>query len=82
MTVIRLAQIERPEYYDVARALRNIADEIERGEYGDVISCGVALLGDALEVFGAGPDSEPPMVAMLFNAGALRFAKNLEAGFE
>jgi hypothetical protein len=63
---------------DVPGTLREVADEIERGDYGDVSTLGVAVMGDRLEVFGAGDDSLGPSVALLFNAAALRIARAIE----
>ncbi len=80
MTTLKLVQPEKPEYFDAARALRNIADEIENGAYGDVQSCGVVVLGDTLEVFGAGENSGGPMINLLFSAAVARFARDLEDG--
>lgn len=58
--------------------LRKIADEIEAGKYGEVGTIAIVLLGDTMNIFGAGPESEAPAVALLLNAGALRFAKAIE----
>jgi hypothetical protein len=77
--IVSLVQPSNPDYYDVASALRNIADSIEAGEYGEVLSCGVVLAGNTLEVFGAGPDSEAPMMVTLFNSASFRFVRDLEA---
>lgn len=60
------------EYRTAVTALRNIADAIEAGEYGEVGSIGIVLMGDTVEVFGAGMDSGGPAIATLLNAGALR----------
>lgn len=63
---------------DPVAALRKIADEIERGDYGDIGCLAVALLGDTFEVFGAGPDSEGPSVSVLLQAGQMRIARSIE----
>lgn len=75
----QLVQFPTPGYRDPVKALRKLADDIERGEYGEVGSCGVVIFGDTMEVFGSGVDSDGPTIALLFNAGALRFAKECEA---
>lgn len=68
-----------PDYRDPVRALRNLADDIEAGKFGDVGSCAVAVFGDTLEVFGSGVDSDGPTIALLFSAAAHRFAREIES---
>jgi hypothetical protein len=75
---LNVVQFPTPDYKDAVKALRNIADEIEAGAYGDVSTAAIALFGDKLEVFGAGSDSEAPTVALLFSAAAARFAREIE----
>lgn len=65
-------------FRDPVAELRRIADEIEQGVYGAVGSIGIVLLGDRMEVFRAGLDAEAPSVALLLQAGALRFARAIE----
>lgn len=67
-----------PDYKDPVKALRNLADQIESGDFGDIGSCGVVLFGDKMDVFGSGPDSEASVISLLFSAAALRFAKSIE----
>lgn len=43
-----------PGLQNIPELLRNIADTIERGEYGDVGEGALVLAGDAVEVFGLG----------------------------
>lgn len=64
---------------DPVAALRAIADEIESGFYGGVGCVGVVLLGDTMEVFGAGPDREAPSVALLLHAGFSRLSSSIES---
>lgn len=59
-------------FRDVPATLRHIADEIEADKYGTVGIVGLVLLGDTLEVFGIGPDSEAPSIAQILNAGAMK----------
>jgi len=59
-------------FRDVPATLRRIADEMEAGGYGEVSCAGLVLLGDSLEVFGMGPDSEAPSVALVLNAGVMK----------
>lgn len=65
-------------YRDAVATLRVIADEIEAGKFGEVGCIGVALLGDTMEVFGAGADSEAPSVAMLLHAGFMSLSRSIE----
>ena len=65
-------------FRDPVATLRLIADRIGAGDYGRVGSLGLVLLGDKMEVFGAGPDSEAPSVALLLHAGFLRLSKAIE----
>jgi hypothetical protein len=78
MTQLNVVQFPIPEYRDPVKALRNLADGIEAGEYGDVSSCGVVVFGDVMHVYGSGADSEAPTIALLFSAAAHRFAKEIE----
>lgn len=68
-----------PDYRKPVKMLRNLADEIEAGAFGEITSLGVVTFGSTMEVFGAGVDSGPTTVALLFHAAALRFASELEA---
>lgn len=65
-------------FRDPVATLRNIADEIEAGKYGEVGCIGIAVLGDRLEVFGAGPDSEGPAVAVTLHAGFMKLTRAIE----
>ena len=75
---LNVVQFPVPNYRDPAKALRNLADEIEAGRFGEVTSCGVVVFGDTMEIFGSGSDSEACTIALLFNAAAHRFAKEIE----
>lgn len=65
-------------YRNPVSALRQIADDIENGKYGDVGCVSIAVLGDTMEIFGAGPDSDPAPVAMLFHAAFMRLSLSIE----
>ena len=71
-------QLYDSNYRDPVATLRSIASDIEAGKYGDVGSVGVVLLGDTMEVFGMGKDSEAPSVGLLLHAGFLRLSKAIE----
>lgn len=68
----------KTNYRDPAATLRVIADQIEAGRYGPVGCVGVALLGNTMEVFGMGEDSDAPSVAMLLHAGFARLSGAIE----
>lgn len=64
-----VVEFKRPEYFNAASALRNIADDIEAGEYGEVATCAVTLkTSEGLDIFGAGPRSEIENVYFVFGA--------------
>lgn len=62
---------------EVVPTLRAIADQIERGDLGDVGSCAVVTLGTKLEVFGMGQDSVGPSIHLLLLAGANKLQHGL-----
>lgn len=61
-----------------AATLREIADRIDSGQYGEVGCVAVVLLGDTCEVFGAGIDSDGSSVALLLHAGFQRMSRAVE----
>jgi len=63
---------------DPAATLRAIAQEIEDGVYGGVGTVALVLLGDTMEVFAMGEDSEAPTAALLLHAGFTRLSNSLE----
>jgi len=73
-----IVSLYESNFRDPIATLRKIADQIEAGEFGDVGCIAVALLGDTMEVFGAGEDSEAPSVAMLLHAGFVRLSNSVE----
>lgn len=78
MADLKVVTLHESNFRDPAATLREIAKSIENGEYGGVGTVAVVVLGDTMHVFGAGPDAEAPVIALLLNAGALRFAKAIE----
>lgn len=70
--------VHESNFRDVVKTIRKIADEIERGDFGEVKQCGIAIFGEQLNVFGAGPDAEAPTIALLFSAAHLRLARAIE----
>lgn len=78
MADLKVVTLQDSNFRDPVATLRKIADEIEAGDFGEIGCVGVVLLGDSMEVFGFGPDSEAPSVALLLHAGFLRLSKSLE----
>ena len=75
---MNVVQLRESNFRDTTATLRAIADQIDAGEHGEVGSLGLVLLGNRMEVFGIGPDSEGPSVALLLHAGFMRLSKSLE----
>lgn len=65
-------------FRDVAATLRQIADQVEKGEFGDVETAGVVLFGSTLDVFGLGEESDALTVGMVLHAGFMRLSCSLE----
>jgi hypothetical protein len=76
--VADIVTLHASNFRDPVATLRAIADEIEGGKYGDVGCVGVVVMGDTLEVFGMGEDSEAPSVAMVLHGGFMRLARAIE----
>lgn len=75
---LKVVTLHDSNFRDPVATLRSIADDIEAGRYGDVGTVALVLLGDTLEVFGLGRDSEGPSVGLLLHAGFLRLSRALE----
>ncbi len=76
---LKVVKFPVPDYKDPVTMLRNLADQIEAGEFGEVNTIAIATFGESLECFGGGADSEAPTVALLFNAAGMRFAREIES---
>lgn len=74
----KVVTLHESNFRDAAATLRVIADQIDAGEYGAIGCAGLVILGDTMEVFGMGPDSEAPSVAMLLHAGFMRLSLSIE----
>jgi len=73
-----VGEIKPPEYKDPVKMLRNLADDIENGDYGTVHTIAIATFGDdGLQVFGGGDDSVGPTVAMVFQAASMKMCQSL-----
>jgi len=78
MALAEVIVLQDSNFRDPAATLRKIADEIDAGIYGPVGCAGLVLLGNELQVFGMGYDSETPSVGMLLHAGFMRLSRCLE----
>lgn len=69
----RPVDISPPNFKDPVKLLRNLADDIEAGRYGDVETIVVATAGsEGYETFGGGKDSDMHACAFLFAAASQR----------
>jgi hypothetical protein len=75
---LKVVEIGIDNLRDPAKQLRNIADGIDAGEYGEVTSLAVAMLGNQLHIFGGGADYFAPSVALLMRAASLRMEREIE----
>lgn len=77
-----VGEINPPDYKNPVKMLRNIADQIEDGKYGDVNTIVVATFGDVgVDTFGGGKDSSLFHCAYLFGVAQTRLL-NLPFGGE
>jgi hypothetical protein len=67
---------------DIPGHLRKLADRIEAGEYGEVNTVALALMGGSFEAFGWGDGFENsamgPAAACMFGAAQLRIVQAIE----
>lgn len=75
---LKVVELDIFNFVDPASVLRRIAAAIDAGTYGRVGAVGVVVLGDQMEVFGAGPDSGAPSIALLLHAGFMRLSRAIE----
>ena len=69
---------EKPILRDPANQLREIANGIEKGEWGPVGTFGLVIMGNTTEVFGGGEKFDLGDIVMLFHAGIMRLTKEVE----
>jgi hypothetical protein len=68
-----VGEIKPPDYKDPASMLRNIANDIEAGVYGEVSTVGVTLAAEeGHETFCGGPQFSVEHFAFLFASAAAR----------
>lgn len=81
ITHLRPVDIKPPEYKDPVNFLRNLADEIEKGQHGEVSTLAIALLTEGAEdgwplaTFGGGRNSDIYHVAAAFGAAQNRLIR-------
>ena len=78
MSESNVVSLYQSNFRDVAATLREIATRVEAGEFGEVGAAGIVLLGDKMEVFGLGEDSDAPSIGLLLHAGFMRLSRSLE----
>ena len=68
--------ITPPNYKHIPTMLREIADEIERGDFGDVYTLAMGIWGaSGLECFSGGRDSDIAHSLLVFECAAARLKK-------
>ena len=86
ITHLRPVDIRPAEYRDPVHFLRNLADEIEKGQHGDVSTIAVAILTEGAEdgspfaAFSGGRNSDLYRVASAFGAAQLRVLNLIREG--
>ncbi len=65
-----IVTLQKSNFRDPVATLREIANEIESGKYGEVSVVGIAMRvsinPEGVEIFALGQDSEPANIGMLF----------------
>ena len=65
-----VGEINPPDYRDAVKMLRNLADDIEAGEFGEVNSIALVRFGDdGLHVHAGGRDSDAGTAMLLLMSG-------------
>lgn len=71
-----IGEITPPDYKDPATMLRNIADQIDAGDYSTVYTVALALFtDDGHRMFGGGRDSGMEHVAFTFGVAQQRLLR-------
>jgi hypothetical protein len=73
-----IVTLYKTNFRDPVSTLREIANQIERGDRGQIGCIAMVIMGDTVEVLGIGPDSEVSSCAALLQAGNLRLVKMIE----
>ena len=77
MAKAKVIRLYKNNYRQAVPMLRKWARNIETGEYGDVGSVALVVLGDKLRVFGAGPEADQATIAALLQAGNLKIVNRM-----
>lgn len=81
MTSLNVVELKRPDYFDTVKALRNLADDIEKGEYGEVLTCAVAISSqEGGSYFGSGPVSDFATIYLTFGRAMAAMANGIVEG--
>jgi hypothetical protein len=78
---LRVVDIKPPEFKDPVTMLRNIAEEIEKGQHGKVNTLAIAMFveeaenGEPLAMFGGGRDSDMYHVVAAYGAAQLKLLR-------
>ena len=72
---MKVVELYPTNFRDVVATLRTIADEVERGDFGEVKCCAIAMRGTRLNIFSCGPDADVSSAAIVLMAGANRLAE-------
>lgn len=73
-----VGEIKPPAYRDPVQMLRNLAEQIENSEFGDVATVAVATFGDTgVEIFGGGRDSDAGSISLCFQAACAALVRPL-----
>lgn len=81
VTHLHVVDIKPPEYKDPVTLLRNIADEIEKGQHGKVNTIAIAMFVEEAEyeeplaMFGGGRDSDMYHVVAAYGAAQLKLLR-------
>ena len=62
--------------FNISETLRTIADNIERGTYGESFRCAVVLESDQIETFFMGPGEVWPNLHYLLTVGAAKLVQD------
>lgn len=71
----KLVVMRETNLQNIPATLRNIADSIEAGEFGEARCCAVVLDAERLHVFYAGTGEAAPNTHMLLHAGMAKMMK-------
>lgn len=76
----QLVVMRETNLLDIPATLRNIADSIEEGKYGEPVGVALVLEADALELFYTGEGEAGPRAHLLLSAGAAKMMAGILEG--